>query len=881
MKEKIFIITIIMNFLRNGLFLLSALLTLASCSEDNPWSGSGDEGAIRLDLHADGRVEGASATRATTSENGITTPEEGDFSIRMSKSDGTLSKTFNSLEEFRKEEAFPVGDYTLEAFYGEKTAEGFDKAYFSASENVTVRPGEVTNVSMTATLSKALVEVAYTDEFKAAYPFSAASLTSNNETFVEYADGETRAAYFVPGEINVNLNLKNTQGQSVTLKPATFKAEARHFYTLRIGVAPDPAGSGNLVLKVEFDDTVEAEAIDIDLTEELFTMAMPKVVCEGFTDGTPVTMPEGSAGDGFRMNVIAVGGIQSAELGFESDTFSPIFGNKIDLLKASAAQQGQIEALGIRALGFFRNPDRTALLDFSQFISSLPAGSHTVTLTVTDALGRVSEPAIMKINVEAVDIDATVPTPPAFQGNAVDVVVSTNNESVKDRINFEVSDASGVLHPAAIKNVVVESTRAGMTYSYRYTVELPVNETTFVDIVVKLGSKIVRTINQPKNMPEYTVETDAFTSKVYFRINASSSALVESITRCVVLLDGNDEIAENRITRKVHEGILEVTGFAPGTTYSNIRTAISSASNPVKKNVAAFTTESQLGVPNGDFENLKQTYNYTHNQGGQWTITRGGTRHQTTLSVAVSEPEGWATNNAMTMSGSTDNSWFRTPCAYASNLSWTVHQPSAKFIGIGQDGYDETPDAYKNFAVSSGSTSMIVRNVAWDPAGTVPTYKNQTGNTDLSNYFNSNSASCSRKAAGKLFLGSYSYSGGSESISQGVAFAARPAKLKGFYKYVNDASGASEKGKVTVSVMSGSTVLASGEVSLSAASSMTAFEIPLTYGYFKGAPTHLRIMITASDRTSDSDIPVTSYCTKQEQSFRGAELTVDNLTFEY
>lgn len=880
----IHIIQINMNFPRNGFLVVPAFLMLMSCSEDNPWSGSTDEGAIRLSLQADGRVEGVASSRATTDENGITVPDEGDFSIRVAKTDGTLSKTFSSIDEFRSEKTFPIGDYTIEAFYGEEKAEGFEKPYFHDSANLTVRPGEVTTVSLTATLAKALAEVTFSDELRNVYPTAVATLTSNNETFVEYADGEDRAAYFNPGEINVNLTLTNRQGQTVTIKPAGFKADARHLYTVRFGANQNPDGSGSLILKVDFDDSVEAETVDIDLSDELFTMAMPVITCEGFTSGTAILASEGSYMEGYRMNVIAAAGIASAELSFESDKFSPVFGNKIDLMKATAEEQTQLEAIGIRALGFFRNPDRSAFIDFSGFLSQLPAGNHSVSLIVSDVMGRVSEPAVLTVNVEAVEIDATVPVPPAFQGNSVDVVVSTNNTAVKDAISFSVSDASGVLQNAEVKNIEVVSTRSGMDYTYKYTVEIPVNETSYIDIAVKYAGKIVKTINQPKNMPDYTVQTDAFANKVYFKIEAEGSSLTEAITRSIVLMDGENEVAESRITRKISQGILEVTGFSPATTYSDFRTAISSASNPDKKTVAPFTTEAAAGVPNGDFESLNSVYNMNLNQGGTWTITALGsaTKYQTTVSINVSEPQGWASNNAMPMSGSPDNTWFKTPCVYASNLSWIVKQPSAKVWNIGQSEYTETPDVYKNFAVQSGSSSVIIRNVAWDAAGSVPSNNSQTGNTDYSNYYNNKTATCSRKAGGKLFLGTYSYSGSSENISEGVTFTSRPSVLKGYYKYVNDQNNTSEKGKVVISIMSGSSVIASGEVALAAASSMTAFEIPLSYTTFSGKqPTHLRIMISSTDKTVESEIPVTAYCTKQEQSYRGAELTVDNLTFEY
>ena len=136
------------------------------------------------------------------------------------------------------------------------------------------------------------------------------------------------------------------------------------------------------------------------------------------------------------------------------------------------------------------------------------------------------------------------------------------------------------------------------------------------------------------------------------------------------------------------------------------------------------------------------------------------------------------------------------PSTYNTSLSWLSHQPEAKVIGIGQSAYDSTADIYKESA-SSGNNAMVIRNVAWDLKGSGIADNQQTGNTDYSNYYCSNVPSISNRSAGKLFLGSYSYSykNGSEEYNEGISFNTRPTSLKGYYKYANDSQDTSEKGE--------------------------------------------------------------------------------------
>ena len=105
-------------------------------------------------------------------------------------------------------------------------------------------------------------------------------------------------------------------------------------------------------------------------------------------------------------------------------------------------------------------------------------------------------------------------------------------------------------------------------------------------------------------------------------------------------------------------------------------------------------------------------------------------------------------------------SWFVCPSTYNTTLSWTGTVPGIPIFG---GGGTDTPDIYKNLTAQNGSNAMVVRNVAWDENGTTPPAHYKTRGSAY--YYSENVPSIANRSAGKLFLGTYSYSGNSESYN--------------------------------------------------------------------------------------------------------------------
>lgn len=330
------------------------------------------------------------------------------------------------------------------------------------------------------------------------------------------------------------------------------------------------------------------------------------------------------------------------------------------------------------------------------------------------------------------------------------------------------------------------------------------------------------------------------------------------------------------------DGKIIIKDLTPATPYT-IRSRFGAV---YSENTSQLTTENAAEVPNGDFEELTETINMTINQGGRWSITATifSTFYQTTLSMNISEPSYWASSNQKTcnVNASNKNSWYMIPSTYNTSLSWISHQPEAKVMGIGQNAYDSTADIYISNTANHGNNAMVIRNVAWDPNGPSISDNKQTGNTDFSNYYCNNApSSIANRSAGKLFLGSYSYNNVMETYNEGISFTSRPCYLNGFYKYANDSQDTEEKGIISIQLLNGETVIASGKQEFVAVNEYTAFSVPLNYEQYNLQATNLRIMFSSSNHTDEANIKTTNYVNKDECCSRGAMLTIDNLTFSY
>lgn len=837
-----------------GLLFLSAIAvaTMVSCSDDAPWTGSSDQGGIALDFSTDSRIMRSS--RADDSQSPVV-PDPSAFAVSIEKSDGSYSKNWSSVDGFNREKSFPIGDYTLSAYYGNVDEEGFTSPFYKGTTEVHVSPGAESTATVVATLANAMVSVRYTDDFADNFPQYSAAVQTEGHSKVVYAQNETRPAYIAPAKAKLNLTLTNDAGEQVTIQPAEFTAVARHHYVITIGV-DGSAATGNLSLNVEFDEDVVAETVQVPLGDEIFSSPAPTISANGFKPEVAIESVEYAAIQSKpELHVFAYGGIKSAVLNVISSAYIPDFGKSVELVNADATTQQLLVNAGVDASGFYRNADKLGVVNLTKFVENLPAGQHTVELQVTDALTRTSEPIALKINKLNLEYEITAAEQADFMAPEIKVNLTSNTPDVKDKFIFQVPDANNRMVDAKILKVESLQVETG-SYKFCYTLALDPQVRGEIDVNAVIGKKS-RSCKVAMLVPQCTVETDAFARRVLLKLDVTPASVSDAFIQNLIFFNGSTQIPSSNVNYDKSSGVITITGLTPGSVYN----ALSMQCVNYDMNIPSFTTEAETAVNNGSFGLTTKTIDINPIQVGGLYHT-GIFDYYNRTSLSYYEPTGWASVNKNTCwTGSSNiNTWFLVPSTY----------------------------------VESGMT--VIRSVGYSHAGTTPAKVN-TGTSRK--YYNTNAPSDAQlsKAAGELFLGSYNFNG-SESRVDGVAFASRPASVSFRYKYVPVNN---EKGEAYVRVYDAQgTQIAGGTLKLNASSTMQTQEIALSGYPFgkKAAKIQLGFRSTESGVTPAVKIPsgdalyedgvklnTDYYWTLAENTYHalatGSVLTIDDVQINY
>lgn len=859
-----------------GLGALAAAVSFSGCSDD--WGFKGDSAGrisplVGIDTEAVTSRSSDPASRADGDDITVA-----DLSLMLVKTDGSYAHTWPA-NDFPVNQEFAVGEYTLEAFYGNVDEEGFGKPAYSGKQSLTVAKDQTTSLALTASLANCRFIIRYTDAFQGYMTDWNASIKSAGNP-IEYPKDETAPLYVKPGEVSINISVTKPNGLSGTFALPAVKAQARHQYTVTVDV--NDGGVGDAQFTVTFDENLQTEDVDIDISDAVLSAAAPTVEAEGYDPAVPVEVVAGLSTDKtMSMNIMAMGGIGSVVMETASEyLLSKGWPAKIDLVAADAAQQELLKRYGLNALGLWRNVDKMAVLDFSDVVKNLGIvdgdNTSTFTVTATDKLSRVTEPLTLTVKAEEVVLELASAGSFYEPGAPLDINLAFNGTDVASDVTFKIYyPSANQWRETEVLAVSEPRSRAVADFTVTIATDAVIDDDLRVQaFCAGKGSEILSI-----GMAPFTIEgsaNDVFARHAFVKVTGTDGAEdPDPAAVSFVARTGSGDYTA--LESEYADGYYRIYGLNPATAYE-----VKAVYNDMRTKVYKLTTEEILAVPNGDFEDLEETMSKTDmNANAAWKCALN--KYQNTLSYTVSEPTGWASVNGKTASAShaNQNSWFVVPSTFNTSGSFIGQYPTLATYKRNED----TPESYKNFAAYSGTNAMVVRNVAWDADGNLPgVTQTQVWNVI---YYNNNVASMSQRSAGKLFLGSYSYVAGMETYNEGVSFASRPSSLSGYYRYARGSQDSAEKGTVKVTLLNGNTVVATGEAALDAAGDFTAFNIPLTYA--KGAPkaTELRIMIASSDHASYNQadetaaIKTDTKLNKFEAYSIGATLVIDNLTFNY
>lgn len=809
---------------------------LVSCAKDEPQSSL--EGRIDVKVSADQTLSG----EMSRSGEGASVPDIGDFGLTIESLDGKVFNSWERFSEFRPV-SVTVGTYTVTASYGDVEAEGFDAVSYQGSMNVEVRKEETAEASVTCFINKAKVSIIYTDEFKSYFTSYSAYVSSSKGNKVTFPAGESRGAYFVPGDLGVYLEVTR-QGvtQGVTLNPKNFTAEARHEYRLTMDVDASAAS-----LKITFNDNPSSEQnVEINISDEALNAEPPVFTPYGFVSGEKVEVLEGDAfSEKLEAYLNAPAGLAKCELVTSSASLKEQgWPESVDLMNLTAEQSQKMTALGLQTKGLGINHDKIALIDFQRLVSKLSCTSendevHTFTLRATDALTKVSEELELVIETRnngfAMDLPEAVP----YASTSASFTLTLEGDVSKVKFYYDLS-GTGVYQPFDTEKVQVTSDNTKHTVTLTFPASLTDTEHD-VRLKAEYGVKVVEKSFKIED-PELTLslkngDADVWAKHVDFQVASTTTddGWIAAADNVEILSLENNEW--KNVEFSYDNGQFTVSGLTSNKDYTF---------RVIDKNDAtrgsAFVnihTEEELPVPNGGMED--------------WYYTRPSGVEYWEVWYACKEGEQpvWNTMNQLTTSegGTTKFNGFN-----YSKLS--AYRYNANSGTVRTDGKD-------------GGYAAQIRAVGWGQ-----------GNNAV------NSANAKKATVGELYIGYYD-SNTQKAVYDGIEFASRPTSLTFDYKYTPGKGGDQYYAEIFILNKQGGDVIQIGHGLSRESNSVNEWtsktvDIEYTSEGKKMKATHMYIVFKSGDKAgNDYFNKVPGFGNLSDGEYVGSEFFVDNIVLNY
>ncbi|MBD5345264.1 MAG: DUF4493 domain-containing protein [Bacteroides sp.] len=872
------------NFLTGFVMALAVAMGLTSCSDDSSSIGAG-MGRISPTVMVDGDIIRASGAPGSRANQDVTVTVT-DLKLKLTSDDGSFTQEWESVGDFDETQDFKVGNYTLEAYYGqENDAEGYAKPHFHGSQSIEVKYDHTTTVALSAQLKNSRVFVRYTDAFKNYMAAYSVQIHTPKGKYVTMAADEVSPVYVTPGTVNINLSFTKPNGKNATIEAARFDAKAKTEHVVTIDINGGDAGA-DATLKVMFDDTVDTEDVEIDLSDDLIDAPEPEITTEGWTSGQTFPLIENSPAPGqIKAAIVARGKIESVYLSTTSPTLSGIgWPEEVDLAKADEATVALLTSLGLNARGIWNRPDMMGVIDFTDVFTHLGLGpgqeesTHTFSLEVKDRYGKVSPVAEFSVVSGAGKV--TIHSATAEIGfKTINAEVEYNGGNNLEDVTFQMRNLRAAWDDLVLAEAKPIDGKPGY-YSARLISPFAIESTHEVRATFGSGfSKIDLVVNTP----------------TFVLTAADEDVFAHRATITVVCAEADDEAVAKNLTFMVNGREWDnyqisgrdiiLTRLAADRDY----TIEASSSN--HSATAQIHTEAEEHLPGcEDAEDGGHSVGF---RSSLWTYDnniKGDFQYLWIFS-------GWSTMNPLTMSthGTGHSNGFDTGgCSYkatsgtipANGRSTQSHE-SDGFFGNGNhaDGHTTgVKDLHKN-RQHDGTNAALIRTVGWGSGNSAKagTSSNQGFNT------------CQNMTPGELYLGEYN--GGPR---YGVAFTSRPSAVSFYYHYdpVTYGNGDYGTAKVVVYSADGEPV-AQDSIKLIQSSPWTdtsknlpytQASIPLTYEKGAKKAAKLAIIFRSTDKYRENNPALeenTTFWTTPGGSntsggeYVGSELYIDDVRLTY
>lgn len=804
--------------------LVGTAALLAGCNDDRlPDAWTSSTGGIAPTVSVDASV--STASRALHQADAI---EASDLSLRLVSADGTVDRTWDKVADFDLEEEFAVGDYTMYAYYGDGKSEGFERPYYQGSTSLSVRENRTTPVEIKAGLANTMVSVAYTDAFKSYMADWSAELNSSDgAATVVYAKDETRPAYLAAGTVTLKVNFTKPNGISATALAATINARARHHYNVTVDV--NDGGVGDAVLTVTYDDGTEEVEVEIDLSDKIISAAAPEITSVGFVSGDVINHVESSAAEQpLKANIVARGGLASVVLATESASLrGQGWPAEIDLMAADAATQTTLASLGLEVKGLFKNPDKMAVVDFTNVLSHLAITASdvkesTFTLAVTDRYTKQSEPVSFTVSLIKLELSLTGHGAMIYGADNVELQMAYNGANAEKDLTFQAKNVRGSWDNLALNSIT--ETAEG---HYTANVAIPAADKTMVFRAVSATGLT----SEEMEVPVGGIKLAAANANVFATYaNVDATGDIADDMSFEFSTDGGNsytgaDAAPRAAKSRAAEGRYRVSGLPAGSTVLLRAKTAEHTSNPIE-----IQTEAATQLQYADME--------------EWEIQAGGTDYwwKSYLGPAASTP--WGSMNLITTSagGSSHSIFNHDGCAY-----------------VARSGTDRTDDKH------NGTYAAVVKTIGWG-------YSDANGGMNAKNL-----------TVGSLHLGTTPPNGSEPTY--GMPFASRPSGIKFWCKYAPRNSADYGYAEVWVKDADGA-VIASANMNITAENVYVEKNLALTYAENAAKASSICVIFKSSNNPecqtiSDANLTKPGFGNLSDGKYEGALLYIDDIELTY
>lgn len=765
-------------------FFLSFALSLAmfaACDSDTDGPG-GKSGQLRLNLAADttsvNKGINSNPTKAVSADEFEKFLITDDYKVAV-RQDTVTIEDYERYDQIPEAIRLNAGAYTLTASKGEDKPAAFENPYFEGSTDFTIKADMITPLEVTCTLANARITVDYTDDFKDMYSEYAVLLSTKfTKEKLEISQKETRPAYVkvAPEGTDLGIAIRLQKWDADTAKtyyvPKPLALERRQ--SIRLIFKTDGAGLDGIGLDILLDDELISETFEEKIPDFMWQQFdKPTLASEQFGDGS-FTLKAGK----FEQKPSIIFGMPAGIGSFiikqwREDTKDTLFYDLATAEGVTAAHDAKFY-WNLNNSGSLKNIRQTGQLYLDKAMNNLEAPEEDNYTYHFEFYGKDNLPKANQTNVlklKAIVQAAGLPII-SFEGFPEAVLVEGDRMSAPVNAVF---DAEGLIDDASTVTISDGTTSKTYALTNATHTQALLNEW---GIELNLENPAKATLHFPEDFserlgaPESGERTYTYTFHLKDQMGKTFD-LTKTVTLQAPALEltpsenEGDVFARRAILRaKLAVGHPErfqfqwrengretwnncpdkaypaeaicdtLTGLEPGGKSYQIRAIYNNKENRATKPVT-FTTESEIPLEGGDFENWwsKEVYKKT-----SWSFGTTGLGIDQWWPHLEGATSWWDTRNNLTTSQRSGVSCYYT--SYSGTVGTTDSHSGDKAAEISTIGWGE------GNTFTGTMTGVVIKN----------------------------------KSAGMLFIGQHTYNG-SETFDYGHAFKARPTRFSFWYKF--------------------------------------------------------------------------------------------------